>query len=199
MNNPEFSDVRFRVDGHLVHAHRAILVQRCHHFRCVFWLLLWGTRAVVCVCVWMGGWVNGWMGGWQAFQMRRIKRPSFRGRRGPRAVGPGAHTCARAACVPSPLLPLPPIPRRRCSCPRPLLSRSPSRPSPPRPATVFRVARADGVGCGAGKGRCGGKIEAVARGLGPGEKGDGAGLVRAWGPPRPPAENPWAAFTPPPR
>lgn len=36
VNSPDFSDVRFRVEGHVVHAHRAILAQRCQHFRCVF-------------------------------------------------------------------------------------------------------------------------------------------------------------------
>lgn len=48
VNDDEFSDVRFRVEGRIVHAHRAVLAQRCQHFRCVDPLSLCLS---VCVCV----------------------------------------------------------------------------------------------------------------------------------------------------
>jgi RCC1 and BTB domain-containing protein len=36
VNNDEFSDVTFIVDNEPIHAHRAILAQRCEHFRAMF-------------------------------------------------------------------------------------------------------------------------------------------------------------------
>lgn len=48
VNSPEFADVRFRVEGQVVHAHRAVLAQRCHHFRCV-------CCRCVCVCACVAG------------------------------------------------------------------------------------------------------------------------------------------------
>jgi hypothetical protein len=42
VNNPDFADVCFIVEGQVLYAHRAILAARCDHFRCVPWAV--GTR-----------------------------------------------------------------------------------------------------------------------------------------------------------